>query len=377
MVLALMALAVLVTTAVADEVDDLILDLKYGSPDVREEAALALGQIGDEKAVDPLIKALDDEVSWVRMRAAIALGEINDSKAIDPLIKALKDESPYVRMYAASSLVYLGKTEYLSQVLTALKNENEDVRVEAAITLGEIGDTRAVDPLIEALRDESDFVRMFAASALGEIGDPSAFEPLTVALRDGYWQVREEAAIALGKIGDVRAIEPLTYRASNDANSNVRGAALEALEKLEADEETSSQVNDSNEISTTSDECEVPFSEILTDSNEEKIFTSDSPLQLAEGYELAIKEIDLSSDNVSLELYKNGDLVDKGVISAVWGLSTAEDRTYRYKIDFNGAEILIIEVGFKNAFPGNEKLLATVDRIWQISDTSAMQEALA
>jgi len=364
-----LALTMLAFPAVADEVDDLILDLKYGSPDVREDAALALGQIGDEKAVDPLIKALDDEVSWVRMWAVIALGEIGDTRAVDPLIKALKDESPYVRMYAASSLVNLGKTEYLSQVLTALKNENEDVRVEAAITLGEIGDTRAIDPLIEALKDESDVVRMCAASALGEIGDSSAFEPLTVALRDRYWQVREEAATALGKIGDVKAIEPLTYRASNDAHLKVREAALEALERLEVDEETSSQVNDSNEISTTSDECGVPFSEILIDSNEQKIFTSDSPLQLAEGYELAIKEIDLSGNNVSLELYKNGDLVDEGVISAFRGLAAAEDRTYRYKFDFNGTEILIIEVGFKNAFPGNEKLLATVDRIWQTSDT--------
>ncbi|MHC1631104.1 MAG: HEAT repeat domain-containing protein [Methanotrichaceae archaeon] len=47
-------MAVLVMPAVADEVDDLILDLKYGTTDVREEAAYALGEIGDPRAVEPL-----------------------------------------------------------------------------------------------------------------------------------------------------------------------------------------------------------------------------------------------------------------------------------------------------------------------------------
>jgi len=54
--LALLLLVSLAMPVVADEVDDLILDLKYGLPDVREEAADALGEIGDSKAVDPLIE---------------------------------------------------------------------------------------------------------------------------------------------------------------------------------------------------------------------------------------------------------------------------------------------------------------------------------
>jgi HEAT repeat protein len=54
-------LAVLVMPAVADEVDDLILDLKYGRSEVRVEAALALGLIEDARVVDPLINALKDE----------------------------------------------------------------------------------------------------------------------------------------------------------------------------------------------------------------------------------------------------------------------------------------------------------------------------
>ncbi len=60
LILALLMLAALATSAVADEVDDLILDLKYGQANVRANAACSLGSIGDPRAVDPLIAALKD-----------------------------------------------------------------------------------------------------------------------------------------------------------------------------------------------------------------------------------------------------------------------------------------------------------------------------
>ena len=54
-------------------------------------AAEALGKIGDEQAVEPLIKALSyDGGRWrdreVREAAAWALGEIGDERAVEPLI---------------------------------------------------------------------------------------------------------------------------------------------------------------------------------------------------------------------------------------------------------------------------------------------------
>jgi len=103
---ALMVLAAMVIPAVADEVDDLILDLKYGTEVVRNDAARILGEIGDQRAVDPLIDALEDENEiWIiRELAAMALGEIGDPRAINPLIDALKDEESLVRTAAAEAL---------------------------------------------------------------------------------------------------------------------------------------------------------------------------------------------------------------------------------------------------------------------------------
>ncbi len=136
--LALLVLAALSIPAVADEVDDLILDLKYGTSDVRADAAGALGEIGDLRAVDPLILALNDSYSDVREEAAEALGNIGDPQAVDPLILALNDS-------------------------------DSDVREEAAGALGNIGDPRAVEPLTYlASKDGREWVRAAAAAAVIE-----------------------------------------------------------------------------------------------------------------------------------------------------------------------------------------------------------------
>jgi HEAT repeat protein len=66
--------------------------LKDKDRSVRESAAVALGRIGHEKAVDSLVKALKDKDRSVRESAAVALGRIGHEKAVDPLKNVLKEE---------------------------------------------------------------------------------------------------------------------------------------------------------------------------------------------------------------------------------------------------------------------------------------------
>jgi HEAT repeat protein len=67
---------------------------------------VVLGEIGDERAVGSLIKALEDEDCHPRMAAAEALGRIGDNRAVEPLIKALEDDE--VRYAAEEALEKLG-----------------------------------------------------------------------------------------------------------------------------------------------------------------------------------------------------------------------------------------------------------------------------
>lgn len=65
--------------------------MKHEDRVFRQAAASALGEIGDARAVEPLIQTLEDRDSLVAGKAAQALGRIGDARAVEPLIQALKD----------------------------------------------------------------------------------------------------------------------------------------------------------------------------------------------------------------------------------------------------------------------------------------------
>ena len=223
----------------ARAVECLIVALKDNDPRVVMHAANALSKAGDaqieklrqERDVDALLDALRDEkLKYMFKGAADALGDIGDARAVEPLIAALKDEEPYEGSHAADALVKIGGVA-VDALIAVLKEEKGFARLHAANALGDIGDVRAAEPLIAVLKDENEYVRLAAAAALGRIGDARAIQPLIAALKDNDWEVREHAAEALGKIGDVRAVEPL-IAALGDAAEGVREAAAEALKRI-------------------------------------------------------------------------------------------------------------------------------------------------
>ncbi|MDF0594263.1 HEAT repeat domain-containing protein [Methanotrichaceae archaeon M04Ac] len=260
----LVVLAALVMPAAADEVDDLILGLKYGTVDTRLEAVKLLCTIEDPRAVDPLIEALNDTDPSVQAWAASALVRLGKTEYIDHAISVLRihpsafvisgdiawslkeslkeSRATVARARAARALGASLHPMAVDPLIEALQDEDWGVRAEAAIALGEIGDAKAIDPLAKALlKDNFDpyhpneisgniQIRRSAAEALGKIGDKRAVQPLIEALKDESWHVRSTAAWALGEIGDPSAIEPLTYWASKGNHG-----AAEALEKIRAE----------------------------------------------------------------------------------------------------------------------------------------------
>lgn len=193
--------------AASGDVKGLIKALRYREAHYRGHAAIALGDLGDARAVEPLVFALREEDSWVSQHAAEALAKIGDA-ALEPLIAALRDQNENRRMRAASALGQLRDAHAVEPLIVALRDQSDDVRLRAASALGELCDERAVAPLIEALGDQAHGTREAAARALGKLGDARAVEPLVVALGDEHSWARHAAAEALGELGDA-AVKPL------------------------------------------------------------------------------------------------------------------------------------------------------------------------
>ena len=199
--------------------------------DVRNSAAKALGKIGTEATIDPLIKCLNDPDSNVRGIAAEALGEIGTEATIDPLIKCLDDNKSLVRRSAAYALGKIGTEATIDPLIKLLDDPDSNVRSSAAYALEKIGTEATIDPLIKLLDNDDYFVRIMATEALGKIGTKATINPLTKLLNDDHYSVRSSVAYTLGKIGTEATIDPL-IKFLDDDQASVRNSATKSLGKI-------------------------------------------------------------------------------------------------------------------------------------------------
>lgn len=127
----------------------------------------------------------------------------------EELVETLKDEtaSSYSRRNALAALGRLGDQRVVEPLVSALQDQDRYVRGEAVKTLGGLGSAAAIEPLIEALEDSDDHVRRAAIVALGVIGDERAIEPLKLALEDQSYFTRSEAEKSIRQIEE-RLKEP-------------------------------------------------------------------------------------------------------------------------------------------------------------------------
>lgn len=190
-------------------------DFKSGDESLRLRcaAASALGKLGDNRAIIPLMSILNDKNENYRLRLAAAesLGKLGDDHAVKPLIDILSDERE--------------KSVYLKE--------------SAAKALGMLGDIRAIEPLIEAfearrgIRDKFNFLKEQIIEAIGRIGNPDrkATDTLIRALYDEALSIRLAAVEALGALGDEDVLEILSKRVF-DEDDDVAKAAVYAVYQL-------------------------------------------------------------------------------------------------------------------------------------------------
>jgi HEAT repeat protein len=176
----------------------------------RWQAAQALGELGDTRAVQPLVEALDDSNQWVRIVAAEALGQIGHPEATRALIFSLDDSSIWVRRASVVALGQVGDASAIPPLMERLLRPPdaewpEELHDVIAKALGIIGES-AIQVLIDALEEADVWVSSAAAKALGQIGPVQAIVPLTALTRRENKWVRSAATQALAQIADDRAV---------------------------------------------------------------------------------------------------------------------------------------------------------------------------
>jgi hypothetical protein len=166
-------------------------------PALRDRAVAALSSLG-APAVAPLAARLRDNGPEVEpaVRALVGMG----AGALDPLVAATKDERPEVRRRAADALGEIGDPRAVDPLLALLREEPDArVRASAARALGRMPDA-VIGPLVTLLKDGSPELRRTAAEALGSTGDWRAIEPLIGALKGERVTVRSSVRDALRRL---------------------------------------------------------------------------------------------------------------------------------------------------------------------------------
>lgn len=207
-------------------VEPLMRTLNDPDSAVQMGAARALGMIG-VPAVTRLIRELEIEQDG-RQRKAVEVLKLIGEPAVTPLIDALQDREWHVRLGAARALVGIGDAA-VERLVLALRSGPPAVRMGAAATLGKIGSPAAIGPLTDALLHDDPRVGRVAVRALGMMGE-AAVTPLLRVLREGNDDARRGAVAALVLIGGPAA--GLLPGALTDRDFRVRAGAADALDRL-------------------------------------------------------------------------------------------------------------------------------------------------
>jgi S-layer protein (TIGR01567 family) len=119
----------------------------------------------------------------------------------------------------------------------------------------------------------------------------------------------------------------------------------------------------------TDDEDAGELVKLLLDTDDKYTLRTGSALELAEGYELTAKQIDVEGDKVWMELSKDGEFVEDEVIDITDGQAT-----WDYDVDVGDqSDVIVFRCLVTDVFQGQVDSLAVVEGLWLLDYENVME----
>lgn len=194
-----------------------------------QQAALAIGRIGGEKAAAALAKLLEmEDPSRVAIvaKSISLLSDRHEDLAFEKLVAKIRqpDAPPEILNALASQ----GYVDPMAAVVSDPKVD-QDVKLAIVSAIAEFGTGQCMPALQAAMEDPSPQVRTEAARAMAAVEAGEGIPHLIAASADRDPAVRVQAAKSLGALGyDLRTMQALEQM-FDDRDAAVRNEAMEAI----------------------------------------------------------------------------------------------------------------------------------------------------
>lgn len=203
--------------------------LHDNEPEIRIQAARGLARMQWTPAIESLVARFTSETPWVRARLADTLAAFGAKATAPLVAYIRVNHRFETQGPAAAirALGVIGDDDAVKPLVEILQGASDtEVRLAAVETLGTLANPLAV-PALESAAGATDWrVRAKSMTALGEIGAPGSLDVLSDGLRDREWWVRRNAAAALIR---VRGGLDRLYDALTGDDRYAADAAAEAL----------------------------------------------------------------------------------------------------------------------------------------------------
>lgn len=146
--------------------------------EVRARALEAIGTYNTAWVRQSIREAYESGVRRLKVSAVHAMGRSCEARWLPLLLHELNNEEAEVRYEAAIACGSLGDERAVVQLVKLVRDPDAEVREASVSALGEIGGTEAKNALLELADDPSSPMREAAAEALSQIAfedDPLAF----------------------------------------------------------------------------------------------------------------------------------------------------------------------------------------------------------
>jgi putative membrane-bound dehydrogenase-like protein len=204
--------------------------LEDSDPEIIAQSAKILGDVRYTEAGDQLLPLLASEYPRTKFFAAQALGRIGFERAIDPLLEMIEknqDEDVYIRHAGVFALARIGKTD---PIIALAGHENRSLRIAAVLVLRRLKN----ENVALFLKDSDEYIVTEAARAINDdLSIEKALPALAATLNEKRFTsepLLRRAINACLRVGsDTELNTLLAFAERNDIAPGLRAEALAAI----------------------------------------------------------------------------------------------------------------------------------------------------